>query len=53
MAPFKSKKQARWMFANKPKLAEDWADKYGGPSEKEKEKRQTDAQAKRMLKGYD
>ena len=25
--PFKSKTQARWMFANKPKMAKEWADK--------------------------
>ena len=25
--PFKSKAQARWMFANKPKMAKEWADK--------------------------
>lgn len=23
--PFKSKKQARWMFANKPGIAKEWA----------------------------
>jgi hypothetical protein len=28
--PFKSKRQARWMFANKPALAKKWAKKYGG-----------------------
>jgi hypothetical protein len=27
--PFKSAKQRRWMFANKPKLAKKWAKKYG------------------------
>lgn len=25
--PFKSKKQARWMFANKPSMAKEWAEK--------------------------
>jgi hypothetical protein len=25
--PFKSKKQAKWMFANKPKMAKEWASK--------------------------
>lgn len=24
--PFKSKAQARWMFANKPKMAKEWAE---------------------------
>lgn len=24
--PFKSKKQARWMYANDPKMAERWED---------------------------
>lgn len=23
--PFKSKAQAKWMFANKPKMAKEWA----------------------------
>lgn len=23
--PFKSKKQAKWMFKNKPKMAKEWA----------------------------
>lgn len=27
MSPFVSKKQARWMYANKPKMAEEWASK--------------------------
>lgn len=27
--PFRSTKQRRWMFANKPKLAKKWARKYG------------------------
>lgn len=25
--PFKSKKQVEWMFANKPKMAKEWASK--------------------------
>lgn len=25
MSPFKSKKQAKWMFKNKPKMAEEFA----------------------------
>lgn len=27
--PFKSAKQRRWMFANKPALARKWVKKYG------------------------
>lgn len=27
--PFRSAKQRRWAFANKPKMAKAWADKYG------------------------
>jgi hypothetical protein len=27
--PFKSEKQKKWMFANKPKLAKKWVKKYG------------------------
>ena len=27
--PFRSKAQMKWMFANKPKMAKKWADKYG------------------------
>jgi len=27
--PFKSKKQRKYLFANKPKLAKKWTKKYG------------------------
>ena len=27
--PFKSKKQMKYMFANKPEIAKRWAKKYG------------------------
>lgn len=27
--PFRSSKQRRWAFANKPKMAKSWAEKYG------------------------
>ena len=27
--PFKSTKQMKWMFANKPETAKKWAHKYG------------------------
>ena len=29
MSPFKSTKQRKWMFKNKPKLAKKWVKKYG------------------------
>lgn len=29
--PFKSRQQIKWMYANKPKLAAKWEDKYGIP----------------------
>lgn len=27
--PFKSRKQEKWMWANKPKIAREWEDIYG------------------------
>jgi hypothetical protein len=27
MSPFKSRAQVKWMFANKPKMAKEWASK--------------------------
>ena len=29
MSPFKSQKQRKFLWANKPELAREWADKYG------------------------
>jgi hypothetical protein len=29
--PFKSKQQQKYLFSQKPKLAKEWADKYGVP----------------------
>jgi hypothetical protein len=29
MSPFKSEKQRRWMWKNKPEMAKEWAKKYG------------------------
>jgi len=29
MAPFKSEKQKRYLFANEPEIANRWASKYG------------------------
>lgn len=31
--PFKSEKQRKWMWANKPELAKKWSDKYGSKDE--------------------
>jgi hypothetical protein len=40
--PFKSKKQMKWMFANKPKMAKEWASKTKSikslPTRKKKKK---------------
>lgn len=37
--PFKSEKQRKWMFANKPKLAKKWAKKYGSKPRGKKKKK--------------
>jgi hypothetical protein len=37
--PFKSKKQMKWMFSNKPAMAKKWADKYGTKIKKGKSRR--------------
>jgi len=34
--PFKSVKQRKYMYANKPKLAKRWAKKYGTKIKKKK-----------------
>lgn len=31
--PFKSEAQRRYMYANKPDLAKEWAEKYGVPTD--------------------
>lgn len=31
--PFKSKKQEKWMWTNKPELAKEWTKKYGHTTE--------------------
>lgn len=36
--PFKSKKQMKWMFVNKPKIAKEWVAKYGAFKSKKKKK---------------
>tara|TARA_Y100001951_G_C11139721_1_gene182938 strand:+ start:254 stop:391 length:138 start_codon:yes stop_codon:yes gene_type:complete len=36
--PFKSKKQRKYLFAKKPKLAREWADKYNKGSKVKKNK---------------
>ncbi len=30
VAPFKSERQRRWMWANKPRMARAWAEETGG-----------------------
>ena len=32
--PFKSEKQRRYLFANEPEIARDWADTYGSRIQK-------------------
>lgn len=36
--PFKSAKQRRWMYANKPGLARKWSKKYGNKIDRKKKK---------------
>jgi len=36
--PFKSQKQEKYMFANHPKIAKEWADKYGNAPKPEPKK---------------
>ncbi len=37
--PFRSEKQRKWMWKNKPEIAKEWADKYGSkPKPKRKPK---------------
>lgn len=37
--PFKSRKQEKWMWKNKPKLAKKWAKKYGSYKRKKSKKK--------------
>lgn len=37
--PFRSAKQRRWMFANKPRIAHRWAKKYGTKPRGKKKRR--------------
>lgn len=37
--PFRSKKQMRWMFMNKPEIAKKWVAKYGIKIVKKKKKK--------------
>lgn len=37
--PFKSKKQRKWMWANKPELAEEWTKRYGSKTKATAKKR--------------
>ena len=36
MSPWISKKQEKWMWTNKPKMAKEWEDKYGTFKKKSK-----------------
>ena len=36
--PFKSEKQKKWMYANKPELAKEWTEKYGSKVKSQKVK---------------
>ncbi len=36
--PFKSEKQRRYMYKNKPAIAEEWSKKYGKKIKKKKKK---------------
>lgn len=36
--PFRSEKQRRWLWANKPALAKRWAHKYGSKPRPKKKK---------------
>ena len=46
--PFKSEKQKKFMFANKPDIAKKWTEKYGSKPEDEKKKKNK-KQALRMI----
>lgn len=37
--PFKSEKQRRWMYANKPGMAREWTRKYGSKPQKKGRKK--------------
>jgi hypothetical protein len=37
--PFRSEKQRKYLYANKPKLAKKWTKKYGGKIKKKKKKK--------------
>tara|TARA_R100000781_G_scaffold107038_1_gene71132 strand:+ start:365 stop:487 length:123 start_codon:yes stop_codon:yes gene_type:complete len=37
--PFKSEKQRRYLWKNNPKLAKEWAEKYGSKPKKKKRKK--------------
>jgi len=37
--PFKSKKQRKWIYKNKPSLAKKWNKKYGSKIKKKRKKK--------------
>jgi len=36
--PFKSEKQRKWMWVNKPEIAKKWTKRYGSKIKKKKKK---------------
>jgi len=48
--PFKSKAQAKWMFANKPKMAKEWASETPSIKKLPKKVKMTDRMNK-IIKG--
>ena len=41
--PFRSEKQRKFMYANKPEIAKKWDKKYGGKIKKKKRKKEAHA----------
>lgn len=37
--PFKSRKQQKWMYKNKPAMAKRWQQAYGNPPKQRRKKR--------------
>lgn len=50
--PFKSEKQKRWMYANKPEMAKEWSDKYGSKPKKTSKKAKKTKVSKAKPKVY-
>lgn len=45
--PFKSEKQRRWMYRNKPALAKKWSAKYGDKPKYTKKRKRKKGKARR------